>query len=121
MAIADGRAPNPLKQLAAGARCTWFLPSASPPAARKRWIAGLLNPVGAVTVDSGAEEALMHGRSLLPAGVVAVSGTFERGDAVGVSAASGREMGRGPVRYSSAATTPLPSDHTRTIKASPAQ
>src|SRR3546814_9706430 len=56
MAIADGRAPNPLKQLAAGARCTWFLPSASPPAARKRWIAGLLNPVGAVTVDSGRSE-----------------------------------------------------------------
>src|SRR3546814_8179020 len=105
MAIADGRAPNPLKQLAAGARCTWFLPSASPPAARKRWIAGLLNPVGAVTVDSGAEEALMHGRSLLPDGVVAVSGIFECGDAVVVREASGRELGRGLVAYSRAAPT----------------
>src|SRR3546814_16475445 len=89
MAIADGRAPNPLKQLAAGARCTWFLPSASPPAARKRWIAGLLNPVGAVTVDSGAEEALMHGRSLLPAGVEIGRGAWRGSVGKGVSLQGG--------------------------------
>ena len=66
MAIANGRRLNPLKAIAEGAACSWFLPAATPLSARKRWIAGALKPIGALMVDAGALKALMGGRSLLP-------------------------------------------------------
>ena len=101
MAIADGRGQNPLKGLIDGARCTWFLPAASPPAARKGWIAGSLSAAGTLVVDDGAAAALGKGKSLLPAGVVSVDGGFERGDAVLVKDRAGKLLGRGLVAYSS--------------------
>jgi glutamate 5-kinase len=101
MAIASGRTRRPIRALIQGARATWFLPSETPGAARKQWIAGTLQPKGAVTVDAGAQRALTSGRSLLPAGVTAIDGTFERGDAVRVVAADGTELGRGLIAYSS--------------------
>jgi glutamate 5-kinase len=102
MAIANGRRLNPLQAIAEGASCSWFLPAATPLTARKRWIAGSLAPVGALTVDAGALKALMGGRSLLPAGVTAVDGAFERGDAVRVLSPDGREVARGLSAYSAA-------------------
>jgi glutamate 5-kinase len=102
MAIARGDGLHPLAALEAGARCTWFLPAAEPRTARKRWIAGTLNPMGALTIDEGAAAALRRGTSLLPAGVVAVEGSFERGDAVVVRDGEGREVARGLSAYSSA-------------------
>ena len=101
MAIADGRAMHPLRRLEEGAPCTWFNPTATPRTARKIWIAGTLRAVGAIIVDAGAERALASGKSLLPAGVVAVSGTFQRGDAVSVRTADNREIARGLSAYSS--------------------
>jgi glutamate 5-kinase len=80
---------------------TWFLPSAEPRTARKRWIAGMLKPMGTLIVDAGAEAALKRGTSLLPAGVTRVDGVFERGDAVAVKSAVGRDLGRGISAYSS--------------------
>ncbi len=100
MCIASGRVARPIAALRGGALATWFLPSATPAAARKQWIAGTLQPKGAVTVDDGAARALAGGRSLLPAGVTAVEGRFERGDAVRVQTADGRELGRGLIAYS---------------------
>ncbi len=100
MAIADGRRPGPLGALLDGqARCTWFLPGASPRSARKLWIAGTLKPSGTLTVDDGAARALDSGRSLLPAGVVQVDGSFGRGDAVLVRDRGGRTLARGLVAY----------------------
>ena len=99
MCIATGRVARPLSVLLGGGKATWFLPSATPGAARKRWIAGTLQPKGSVRVDAGAERALLGGRSLLPAGVTGVDGQFERGDAVSVLAADGRELARGLVAY----------------------
>jgi len=101
MAIASGRVRRPVKALLGGARATWFLPTATPRAARKQWIAGTLEPRGSIRVDAGAEQALMGGRSLLPAGVTAVQGVFERGDAVRVVAGDGTEIARGLIAYSS--------------------
>ena len=101
MAIASGRVRRPVKALLGGARATWFLPTATPRAARKQWIAGTLEPRGSIRVDAGAEQALMAGRSLLPAGVTAVQGVFERGDAVRVVAGDGTEIARGLIAYSS--------------------
>jgi glutamate 5-kinase len=102
MCIATGHPRNPLKLIEAGARCTWFIPSATPTTARKQWIAGGLKPAGVVTIDAGAVGALRRGRSLLPAGVTAVVGQFERGDAVDVAEAGGRVLARGLTAYSSA-------------------
>jgi glutamate 5-kinase len=102
MAIADGRRMNPLTALAEGAVCSWFLPSAGPLTARKTWIAGSLKAVGAFRVDAGALAALKAGKSLLPAGVSAVEGEFDRGDAVLVLDAEGREVARGLSAYASA-------------------
>jgi glutamate 5-kinase len=99
MAIATGRVARPVSALLGGGKATWFLPSATPGAARKQWIAGTLQPRGVVRVDAGAERALSTGRSLLPAGVTHIDGEFERGDAVSVCAADGRELARGLIAY----------------------
>ncbi len=99
---ADEAAPGPLAAIEAGARATLFLPRGEPRSARKAWIAGTVDPSGIITVDDGAALALRRGRSLLPAGIVAVEGVFERGDAVIVRTRSGAEAGRGLSAYSSA-------------------
>ncbi len=99
MVIASGKTLHPLRQLVEGAPCTWFLASADPVAARKRWIAGQLEPAGTVHVDAGAERALLSGKSLLPAGVTKIEGTFDRGDVVVIKSTSGMELGRGLVAY----------------------
>lgn len=99
--IADGRHVLPLRAVMEGANCTWFLPSKTPLAARKQWIAGTLTPAGRLTIDVGAEEALRNGGSLLPVGVQAVEGSFERGDAIAISSADGRDIGHGLTAYDS--------------------
>jgi len=102
MCIAAGGHRHPLRRIEEGADCTWFLPTATPAAARKQWIAGTLRPAGALSIDAGALRALLEGRSLLPAGVTAARGRFERGDTVSVLGADGREVARGIVAYSDA-------------------
>jgi glutamate 5-kinase len=100
MAIADGRAVGALGALIDGkARCSWFLPEASPLSARKKWIRGSLKTAGALTVDDGAVRALSAGKSLLPAGVTNVDGEFRRGDVVDVKDRLGRVLARGLVAY----------------------
>ncbi len=101
MAIAPGEAPHPLRALAAGGRCTWFLPAPEGRSARKRWLLGSLQPLGSFTIDAGAARALAAGRSLLPAGVTAVEGRFERGDPVLVRDGQGRVLARGLSAYAS--------------------
>jgi glutamate 5-kinase len=99
MVIASGRVMNPLRAIDDGKPCTWFLTPANPVTARKKWIAGSLEPRGALAIDAGAVRALKLGRSLLPAGVVRVEGDFERGDAVVVRGPDGDEVGRGLIAY----------------------
>ena len=99
MVIASGHVDHPLQAIADGAPCTWFLTPANPVTARKKWIAGSLEPRGALTVDAGAVRALRSGKSLLPAGVIKVEGAFERGDAVVVRGPDGAEIGRGLIAY----------------------
>ena len=100
MVIANGRHDHPLNAILDGGPGTWFLAAASPRAARKSWIAGSLKPAGTLIVDDGALKALGAGKSLLPAGVVKVEGRFDKGDAVLVKDAAGREIARGLVAYS---------------------
>ena len=100
MAIADGRIMHPIAAIAEGARCSWFLPAASPRNARKKWIAGSLKPVGSLIVDDGALKALASGKSLLPAGVTRAVGRFDRGDTVSIIGPDGAEVARGICAYS---------------------
>lgn len=98
MAIALGSPLNPLKSIMDGGRATWFLPQDDPAQARKRWIASM-KPQGRVTVDSGAAQALARGKSLLPAGVTEVHGSFGRGDPVSIEGPGGAALGIGLSRY----------------------
>ncbi|MBV6658407.1 MAG: glutamate 5-kinase [Devosiaceae bacterium] len=102
MVIASGKVLHPLAQIDAGARCTWFAPDGNPERARKRWIAGSLDPHGDLVIDEGAQRALLAGKSLLPAGIRQVHGRFERGDAVRILGLDGVEVARGLVAYDSA-------------------
>ena len=99
MLIASGKIDHPLQAVIDGGRCTWFLTSANPVTARKRWIAGSLEPKGTLTIDAGAVAALRAGKSLLPAGVIRIDGQFARGDAVIVRGPNTHEIGRGLVAY----------------------
>lgn len=99
MVITSGHVLHPLARLETDAPCTWFLSSATPTQARKTWISGTLEPCGTITVDDGAARALEAGKSLLPAGVVAVDGRFARGDAVVVARRDGTPIGRGLSAY----------------------
>ncbi|WP_112310013.1 glutamate 5-kinase [Pseudogemmobacter bohemicus] len=100
MAIMEGSPLRPLKALAEGANRTWFVADADPQAARKRWI-NAMKEKGRIRVDEGAVKALRAGKSLLPAGVVAVEGRFGRGEPVGILGPSGEALGKGLIRYTS--------------------
>jgi glutamate 5-kinase len=99
MVITSGKVLHPLKAISQGCPCTWFLAPSDPVTAKKRWIAGQLEPKGQVQIDAGAERALASGKSLLPAGVTRIDGHFDRGDAVIIRASDGRELGRGLIAY----------------------
>ncbi|WP_135080147.1 glutamate 5-kinase [Terasakiella sp. SH-1] len=102
MVITKGNPLHPLKALEDGAKCTWFLPDATPKKARKQWISGSLKPMGEVIVDAGAITALKTEKSsLLPIGVKEVIGDFMRGEAVIVKGPEGEEIGRGLIAYGS--------------------
>jgi len=102
MTITQGEGDHPLQRLEDGARATWFTPSLTPASARKRWIAGSLQPMGTLVLDDGALSALKDGKSLLPIGVVNVEGAFQKGDAVILKDGAGIELARGLSAYSSA-------------------
>jgi glutamate 5-kinase len=99
LVIASGTIEHPLRAIAGGGRCTWFLTPANPVTARKKWIAGSLEPKGTLTIDAGAVAALRRGKSLLPAGVIRVDGGFSRGDAVVLRGPDTAEIGRGLVAF----------------------
>ena len=98
MAITEGVVLNPLQALHAGAAATWFRADTDPQAARKGWIAAM-KPKGTISLDHGALAALRRGKSLLPAGVSAISGAFQRGDPVAIADGAGHTVGHGLVRY----------------------
>ena len=98
MAIMEGSVLRPLTALAQGANRTWFVAQADPQLARKRWI-NAMKPRGELRLDAGAVTALNAGKSLLPAGVTSVGGTFGRGDPVAILSPDGVVLGKGLVRY----------------------
>lgn len=102
MIIASGKSLSPLSAIENGARFTYFRASPEPVSAYKTWIAGHLEPAGRLTIDEGALKALLAGKSLLPAGVKAVTGSFARGDTVAIDGPDGTEVARGLAAYDAA-------------------
>ena len=104
--IADGREERVLTRLAAGeAIGTQLVAEAMSLAARKQWLADHVRTAGRLMLDAGAARALIRdGKSLLPIGVVACDGAFERGEVVGCFDPEGREIARGLVNYSASET-----------------
>jgi glutamate 5-kinase len=115
--IANGTRLHPVRAVIEGARATWFLSSATPLTARKRWIAGSLSPAGVLVIDEGASLALRRGKSLLPAGVKRIEGGFARGDAVILREENGQEVARGLVAYDAAEAARILGRATRDIPA----
>ena len=101
MVIAKGEDQHALKKLGQGGRATWFVAGTRPQLARKHWIATSVQGKGGVVIDEGAERALTQGKSLLPAGVVKISGTFGRGDTITVTNVTGSLIARGISAYTS--------------------
>jgi len=100
LAITNGTINNPVQALFNGRPCTWFNPNKTPLAARKQWIVGTMKPVGSITVDAGAVEALKKGSSLLPAGMTNIQGNFERGDVIEVISDNNNKIAIGLAGYS---------------------
>ncbi|MBL1234541.1 MAG: glutamate 5-kinase [Rhodobiaceae bacterium] len=107
MVIGSGHVIHPLKAIEEGARATWFVAHSNPHTERKRWIAGHLQSLGTLHIDAGALNALEQGKSLLPAGITQVDGTFERGDAIAIVDAHAQEVARGLAAYSNTAATAI--------------
>ena len=99
MVITEGSVIRPLQALDSGAAATWFTAQGDPQAARKRWIAAM-KPRGELRVDAGAARALAGEKSLLPAGVTDVRGSFGRGDLVTINGPEGT-LAKGLARYTS--------------------
>ncbi len=101
--IASGSAPNVITRIVNNEPIGTRFPALETPLEnRKRWIFAAPNPAGSLTIDAGAVRALVQNkRSLLPAGITAVDGKFERGDTISILRPNGRELGRGITRYSS--------------------
>ena len=101
MLIADGRNNNPINALSTGAKSSIFLAQNSVTAARKKWLHATLEPKGILTIDKGAENALLNGKSLLSAGVTKISGQFDNGDTLGIQNLSGQTIAHGLTNYNS--------------------
>ena len=99
MIIASGKRSHPIAAIAAGDPHTYFHAKSIKSGARKAWIAGQLEANGDIIVDDGAARALKRGKSLLPAGVTAVSGTFSRGDAIAIRSLDNQLLGHGLIAY----------------------
>jgi len=116
LVITQGGTMRPLSALANGAPATWFTAQDDPNTARKRWIAAM-KPNGVLTLDAGAAKALIGGKSLLPAGVTAVSGSFQRGDPVVLADTDGATIAQGLSRYSSQEAQKIKGQHSSEIEA----
>jgi len=116
MAIANGTHNHPIKKIIQNKKCTWFIPKVSKLDARKQWIIGSVSPKGEIIIDPGALNAINNGKSLLPAGVKRVNGSFEKGDHVLIKDLSDNEHGRGLASFSSSEIIKIRGCHSSEIK-----
>ena len=116
MAIALGSELHPLTRMEKTGKGTWFLADKTPISARKAWIGGAIKPRGTLVLDTGAVKALDKGKSLLPAGIKAVKGNFERGDAVVLEDEAGLFLGKGLTAYNAKDAKAIAGKHSNEIE-----
>ena len=116
MVIANGNYKNPIKKIIQNKTCTWFLPKVSKLDARKQWIIGSVSPKGEIIIDNGATKAINNGKSLLPAGVKRINGSFEKGDHILIKDQNNIERGRGLASFSSVEIEKIKGLHSSKIK-----
>jgi len=116
MVIANGQKNRPIKEIIEKNNCTWFIPRVSKLDARKKWIIGSVSPKGALIIDNGAIQAIKNGKSLLPAGVKKISGSFEKGDHILVKDQNDNECARGLTSFSSIEIEKIKGSHSSKIK-----
>ncbi len=116
--IGSGRNPNVFAELLQGkATGTFFVPSKIPLASKKRWIAFFEHPLGVVTIDTGASDALCNdGRSLLAKGVKGSSGKFSAGDIITIENLQGTAIAHGVSQFSSEEIARISGKDTKEIK-----
>ncbi|MDC3036386.1 glutamate 5-kinase [Candidatus Pelagibacter sp.] len=101
MIIANGLYLNPIDKIEKKNNCTWFYSKISKLHARKKWIISSISPKGELTIDDGAKNALINGKSLLAAGIKSVLGKFQKGDHIKIFDNKKREFARGLSSFSS--------------------
>ena len=116
MVIANGNYNNPIRKIIENKKCTWFLPRISKLDARKQWIIGSVAPKGEIIIDEGAIKAINNGKSLLPAGVKKINGSFEKGDHILVKDQNDNECARGLTSFSSIEINKIKGSHSSKIK-----
>ncbi len=116
MSIALGSELHPLTRIEKTGEGTWFLADKTPISARKAWIGGSIKPRGTFILDAGAVKALDKGKSLLPAGIKSVKGTFERGDAVVLEDENGLFLGKGLTAYNARDAKAIAGKHSNEIE-----
>lgn len=116
--IGPGRQKDILQHLFSGEQIgTFFLPSKEKMQGRKRWIAYVLKPKGVATLDSGACKAILRGgKSLLPSGIVQISGNFGVGDSIECMDSNGNLVAVGLTNYSSEDLQKIKGKHTSNIE-----
>lgn len=115
--LGKGAVDRPILALEGGAPCTLFTAKGSPRRARKEWIAASLGVAGSLVIDDGAVQALKRGGSLLPPGVRAIEGHFEKGDTVLVTTPKGVPIAKGLVGYDAADARRIAGRKTEEIEA----
>jgi glutamate 5-kinase len=115
--ITQGKQPQNILRILEGEDIgTQFEPQPKTDNARKRWITYGLVPAGTLYIDAGAVKAVtQQGKSLLPAGIIAVEGEFSNSDAVKLCNQKGIELGRGLVNYSSSEIAQIKGHHSTKI------
>lgn len=114
--IAKGDGVDLTRMLAGEEIGTWFVPAERRMKGRKKWMAFNPQTEGAIVVDAGARRAIVaHGRSLLPAGVLAVKGAFAMGSVVSIQDEAGREIARGLSNFSAGELDRIRGMNTRKI------
>ncbi len=101
MFLANGKKTNPIKKMLKNKLFTHFLPKISSLDAKKKWIISSLNSSGVIFVDEGAAKALSSGKSLLAAGVIKITGTFNKGENVLIVDQNQKQLARGLASFNS--------------------
>ena len=116
MFLSSGKKSNPIKNMIKNKIYTHFIPKISSLDAKKKWIIGSLNSSGIIFIDYGASRALGNGKSLLAAGVIKITGSFNKGENVLIVDQNERHLARGLASFNSEEINKIKGKHSKEIE-----